>query len=199
MGRIQPGIPGLLLELPPFHLFSSHSVPRGASFTPEISIITSLVDNSHPLTPQEALPVASLKQQSQWTPTLSSGCFAGLSAMPQESCKVGLNPNLQMGNWGAQRGLEPGLRPLLSGLRDCPGPTSTVILTAAFGCCPHADHWCHQTLAPGTPEGVLCGLNPSVIPVPSGVGPAGSGDEVSPALTIGGHVGQLTLLPAFLT
>ena len=68
---------------------------------------------------------------------------------------MGLNPNLQMGNWSAERGLEPGLRPLLSGLRDCPGPTSTVILTAAFGCCPHADHWCHQTLAPGTPEGVL--------------------------------------------
>lgn len=136
MGRIQPGTPGLLLELPPFHLFSSHSVPWGASFTPEISIITSLVDNSHPLTPQEVLHVASFKQQSQWTPALSSGCFAGLSAMPQESCKVGLNPNLQMGNWSAERGLEPGLRPLLSGLRDCPGPTSTVILTAALGVVP---------------------------------------------------------------
>ena len=193
-GSIQPGIPGHPLELPPFHLFSSHSVPQGASFTPEISIIISLVDNSHTShSPRGSAYCQVLKQQSQWMPALSSGCFAGLSAMPQESCKVGLNPHLQMGNWSAERGLEPGLRPLLSGLRDCPGPTSTVILTATFGRCPHMDCWCHQTLAPGTPGGVPCGLNPSVVPVPSGVGPSGPRDEVSPALTVRGHVGQLTL------
>ena len=195
MGKIQPGIPGFPLELPPFHLLSSHSVPQGASFTPEISIITSLADNSHtPHFSRGSACCQALKQQSRWTPALSSGRFAGLSVMPQESCKVGLNPHLQMGHWGAERGLEPGLRPpCLSGLRDCPVPTSTVILTAAFGCCPHADYWCHQTLAPGAPGGVLCGLNPSVLPVSSGVGPPRSRDEVSPALTIRCHTSQLAL------
>lgn len=182
-GKIQPGIRGFPSELPPFHLLSSHSVPQGAFSTPEISIITFLADNSHtPHSPRGSACCQALKQQSRWTPVLSSGRFAGLLVMPQESCKVGLNPHLQMGNWGAERGLEPGLRPPhLSGLRDCPVPTSTVILTAAFGCCPHVDHWCHQTLAPGAPGGVFCGLNPSVLP---GAGPPRSRDEASPALTI---------------
>lgn len=79
----------------------------------------------------------------------------------------GPEPHLQMGNWGAERGLEPGLRPLLSGLRDCPGPTSTVILTAAFGRCPHVIAGVTKPWLLAPLEVCPCGLNPSVVPVPS--------------------------------
>ena len=81
MGRIQPGIPGLPLELPPLHLFSSHTLPWGASFTPEISIITSLLIILTHLPPQGALPAARPSNKAHVDTCSELRCFAGLSVM----------------------------------------------------------------------------------------------------------------------
>lgn len=100
-----------------------------------------------------------------------------MSAMPQESCKVGLNPTYRDGKLGWER-IRARLRPLRLGSETALGPTSTVILNCRpLGVVPT---WIAGVTKPWLLAPWRCALwpKPSVVPTLWSGAISGPRDEV---------------------